>query len=108
MHPVAIVATNASNVAVSARPIHPALALEPVSQISFIGLRLLESLRPSSPDGPIDQRAAVGSWFGNQDITQFFPPTSSAGCAMGNQLAAVSPAVPAGGRVKLSAVSVTR
>ena len=35
-HPVAIVTTSARNVAVSARPIRPALAPDSVSQISFI------------------------------------------------------------------------
>jgi len=40
-------------------------------------MHLLETLRPSGgPDRPMDHRAAIGSWFGNQDITQF-PPTFS-------------------------------
>ena len=46
----------------------------------------------------MDYHFAIGSWFGNRDITQF-PAASRGGYAMGNQLAAVSPAVPAGGRV---------
>lgn len=96
MHPVAIAVTK---VAVSARANHPVLARDSVLQISFNGMRLLETLLPSSPDRPMDQRAAIGGWFGNQDVTQFFPPTSSGMSIGGNQLVAVSTAVSAGGRV---------
>jgi hypothetical protein len=96
MHPVAIVATNATNVALSVLLIQ--LALDSLPQISFIGMQLLETLRPSGPDRPRDQRVAIGAWLGDQEITQFFPPTSS-GMRRGNQLVAVSTAVLVGGRV---------
>jgi hypothetical protein len=47
--------------------------------------------RTTCRDTPADL-SKRGSWFGNQDITQF-PTTSNGGCAMGNQIAAVRPAV---------------
>lgn len=46
----------------------------------------------------MDHRVAIGSWFGNQDITQISADIQR-GWAIGNRLAAVSPAVPARSRV---------
>ena len=41
-------------------------------------LPLLETLRPSGHNQPMDHRVAMDSWFGNQDIMQF-PLTFSRG-----------------------------
>lgn len=46
----------------------------------------------------MDHRVAMDSWFGNQDITQI-PADIQRGMGKGNQLAAIGPAVTAGGRV---------
>lgn len=61
-------ATSASDVAVSERPIRPALALDSISRISFIlAYGSLETLRQPGPDRPMDYRIAMGSRFGNWD-----------------------------------------